>query len=146
MIKETIAKDSTSVVQGSVEYLSNHEVIIVPLLLLVIIYALKYFFGNNFDKKSILEFILEFPVDFGFIGITFVFTYFFLDIESTVFGRIMILFCIVLALVNSTLRRLALNQYFKDTTNSFLIGVYGIINTTLSVSFMWYILNCINIK
>lgn len=139
-------QDSTSIVQGSVEYLSTHQIIIVPLLLLVIIYALKYFFGNTFNKKSILEFILEFPVDFGFIGITFVLTYFFLDIKSTAFGQIMVLACIVIAIVNSTLRRLALNQYFKEATNNILIGVYGIINTTLSVSFMWYILTCINLK
>lgn len=139
-------QDSTIVVHKSVEFLSSHEVIIVPLLLLVIIYSLKYFFGNNFDKKSILEFALEFPVDFGFIGITFVLTYFFLDLESAVFGRIMILFCILIAIINSTLRRLALNLYFKETTNNLLIGLYGVVNTTLSISFMWYILNCINIK
>ena len=146
MSDEIVKQDSTSVVQGSVEYLSTHQIIIIPLLLLVIIYALKYFFGNNFNKKSIIEFVLEFPVDFGFIGITFVLTYFFLEKNSTVFGQIMILVCIIIAIVNSTLRRLALNQYFKETTNNILIGVYGVVNTTLSISFMWYILTCINLK
>lgn len=146
MNAEIATQDSTSVVHGSVEYLSTHQIIIIPLLLLVIIYALKYFFGNNFNKKSVLEFVLEFPVDFGFIGITFVLTYFFLDVKSTVFGQIMILVCILIAIVNSTLRRLALNQYFKETTNDILIGVYGVVNTTLSISFMWYILTCINLK
>lgn len=146
MIDGDIAlKDSIDFAAKSMDYVAKNELLLVPLLLLVIIYALKYFFGNNFNKKSVLEFLLEFPVDFGFIGITFVMTYFFLELDSAPFGKIMILVCILIAIVNSTLRRIALKHHDKDDAKIILIGLYGIINASLSIAFVWYILKCINL-
>lgn len=124
-------------------FLAEQEIIIVPLFLLAIIYSLKYFFGNNFNKKSVLEFVLEFPVDFGFIGITFVLTYFFLDLQTAVFGRIMILMCIIIAIVNSTIRRLAISEYYKEASNNIILGIYGVSNLSISVLFVYFILNSI---
>lgn len=149
MKQETLSDTIVSVSQGAKlvketgEYLSAHEIIVVPLLLMVIIYALKYFFGYNFNKKSVVDFVLEFPVDFGFIGITFVMTYCFLDLNSVVFGRIMILICIIVAIFNSTLRRLAMSEYEKEDTNNLILGIYGIINSSVSVLFVYFILNSI---
>lgn len=144
-LNDTIVSASQGVqlVKETGEYLSAHEIIVVPLLLMVIIYALKYFFGYNFNKKSVVEFTLEFPVDFGFIGITFVLTYCFLDLNSTIFGRIMILVCIIVAIINSTLRRLAISEYEKENANNFILGLYGIINSSISVLFVYFILNSI---
>lgn len=129
--------------QNTAAFMAEKEIIIIPLLLLAIIYALKYFFGNNFNKKSILEFILEFPVDFGFIGITFVFTYFFLDLEIAIFGRIMILLCIFVAIINSTIRRLAISEYYKESSNNLILGLYGISNLSISIFFVYFILSSI---
>lgn len=145
VVKDTLASVSKNenLCADGAKYLSEHEIIIVPLLLLVIIYALKYFFGNNFNKKSFMEFILEFPVDFGFIGITFVFTYFFLDLKIAVFGRLMILLCIIIAILNSTIRRFAISEYEKDSCNNLALGFYGILNTCISIIFVYFILNSI---
>ena len=145
IIKDTIQNSEKDIgfVKNAGNFLSEQEIIIVPLLLLAIIYALKYFFGNSFSKKSILEFLFEFPVDFGFIGITFVFTYFFLDVKIAIFGRIMILMCIIIALVNSTIRRLAIIEYNKERYSTIKLGIYGISNLSISIFFVYFILNSI---
>jgi hypothetical protein len=145
IIKESIKdpNEKISFTNNMAKYLSENQIIIIPLLLLIIIYSLKYFFGNNFNKKSFLEFALEFPVDFGFIGITFVFTYYFIDIKNAVFGGLMILICIFVAIINSTFRRLAITEYYKDSSNNYILGIYGIFNSSLSVLFVYFILNSI---
>lgn len=137
------SEKDVGILKSAAEFMAEQEIIIIPLLLLAIIYGLKYFFGNNFNKKSVMEFILEFPVDFGFIGITFVFTYFFLDLETAIFGRIMILMCIFVAIINSTIRRLAISEYYKDSSNNLILGLYGVSNLSISIFFVYFILNSI---
>jgi len=141
---KTITELDLPIVEGISEFVSKNEIIVLPFILLLIIYSLKYFFGNNFNKKSLLDFLLEFPVDFGFIGITFVFTYSFLDLETIVFGKIMILVCILLAIINSTFRRFAIKEYDKESCNNYVLGIYGIINTSISILFVFFILSSIN--
>lgn len=130
-----------------VDYVSNNisanEIIIVPTVLLVIIYSLKYFLGNKFEKKSFIEFALEFPVDFGFIGITFVLTYFFLEIDKVKFGISMLVISLLIALVTSGLRRVALNEYYKTNSSDLTLGLTSIFNACLSVLYVLFILSCI---
>ena len=139
--------DSLNRWSSFVDYVSNNvsenEIIIVPVLLLVIIYSLKYFLGNKFEKKSFVEFGLEFPVDFGFIGITFVITYFFLEINQVKFGLAMVLISIVVALFTSGFRRLALNEFYKDSSSDWALGFYSITNTSVAILFVLFILSCI---
>lgn len=152
MIQEKVVSDSVKIItetdptitQTITDFVSKNEIIVLPFILLLIIYSLKYFFGNNFNKKSLLDFLLEFPVDFGFIGITFVFTYSFLDLQTVVFGKVMILVCILLAIVNSTIRRFAIKEYDKESCNNIALGFYGIINTSISIIFVFFILSAIN--
>lgn len=152
MIQEKVVSDSVrkimetnpTITQTIADFVSKNEIIVLPIILLVIIYSLKYFFGNNFNKKSLVSFLLEFPVDFGFIGITFVFTYSFLDLQTIVFGKVMILVCILLAIINSTIRRIAIKEYDKESCNNVILGIYGVVNTSISIIFVFFILSAIN--
>lgn len=139
--------DSLGTWNKFVDYVSTNitenEIILVPALLLIIIYSLKYFLGNKFEKKSVVEFGLEFPVDFGFIGVTFVITYFFLEIDKVQFGIAMVLISIVVALLTTGLRRVALNEFYKENSSDLALGIYSIINASISVLFVIFILSCI---
>lgn len=136
----------TDYIKSCIQYLADNEIVITPLLLLLIIYVIKYFLGTNFEKKALVEFFLEFPVDYAFLGISLIMTYFFLDIEFINIGKIMVLICICIALLNTVLRRLALKEYYKENCNNIYLGLYGIFNASVSVLFVYFILNVIKLS
>lgn len=127
------------------EYYLHDSIIASPLLLLFIIYLIKYFIGNELNSKSAVEFILEFPIDFGFIGTTFVIAYLFVDSEMVDYGINMILVCIIFAIFSSLLRRRALNEYYKENSvkRSWIFWILGFVNLVFSIIFVLCILHSI---
>lgn len=128
-----------------IQMVMQYSVIIIPIISLLLAYVLKYFLGKDTTKESIVYFILEFPVDLFFVGISVVTTLFFVSKEFVMFGLILLLLSLGIVAILCLLRQQCIKLYEMEHTP--LKTFYGItiFNFSLSIFYIWGLLQFINL-
>lgn len=139
-LSDSIAKQNFVEPNQVINTMTQYGVIIIPIVSLFIAYTLKYFLGKEATKDTFVYFLLEFPIDLFFIGISFITSLFFLNKNIVIFGLIILLTSIVGVAITCLLRQKAIKLYEKEKVASVSICVIGIGNFAISTIFIWSIL------
>lgn len=139
-LSDSIAKQNLTEPGQIINTMTQYGVIIIPIVSLFIAYTLKYFLGKEATKDTFVYFLLEFPVDLFFIGISFITSLFFLSNNLVIFGLIILLISIVGVAITCLLRQKAIKLYEKEKVASISICIIAIGNFGIATVFIWGIL------
>lgn len=110
------------------------------ILVLVIIYGLKYFLNKKATLKDIEEFFLEFPIDLCAVGISLILTLGFSSIMKVPFGLKIFVASLVVIMIGCFIRRFAIYEMLKEEPSKIKIGILGCTNLFISCIYMGYVI------
>lgn len=129
----------------TIQMIIQYSVIIIPVMSLLIAYFLKYFLGKEATKATFVYFLLEFPVDLFFLGISVVTTLFFVSKEVVTFGLVALLVSLGIVAVSCLLRQNAIKLYEREKMATKKLWGITVVNFAISVFYIWTILQFIKL-
>lgn len=128
-----------------IQMIIQYSVIIIPVMSLLIAYFLKYFLGKEATKETFVYFLLEFPVDLFFLGISVITTLFFASKEIVTFGLVALLVSLGVVAISCLLRQKAIKLYEREKMATKSLWGITVGNFTISVFYIWSILQFIKL-